>query len=118
MRALVIGGLGVAMLASPAFADSDDACATDDGRPRRFRGAPIDLDVKNADIHDVYRLLGDVGRVNIVIPEDIKAKVTLKLKRVPWDQVACTVAAVHKLVIGVNGNVYLVTKREPPKSSR
>jgi type IV pilus assembly protein PilQ len=105
---IVVGGL-----ASPAYADRE-LCTEN----ARYRGAPIDLDLKNADIHDVYRLLGDVGRVNIVIPDDIKAKVTLKLKRVPWDQVACTVAAVHKLVIGVNGNVYLVTKREPPPSTR
>jgi hypothetical protein len=29
---------------------------------------------------------------------------------VPWDQVTCTIAAVHKLVVTVDGNVVLVTK--------
>jgi len=74
----------------------------------KFRGAAVDLDVKNADIHEVYRLLADVGRVNIVVPDDVKGKVTLRLKRVPWDQIACTVAAVHRLAITVQGNVLLV----------
>lgn len=107
MRALVI-----AMLLSPAIAHADrELCE----RGARYRGAVVDLDVKGADIHDVYRLLGDVGRVNIVLPDDVTGKVTLRLKRVPWDQVACTVAAVHQLAISVNGNVLLVTKREPPK---
>jgi type IV pilus assembly protein PilQ len=92
-------------------ADDRDMCPQN----ARYRGAPIDLDVKYADVHDVFRLLGDVGRVNIVVPETVKAKVTLRLKRVPWDQVACTVAAAHRLAITVNGNVLLVTERVPIK---
>ena len=75
------------------------------------RGAPIDLDVKNADIHDVMRLLADVGGVNIVVPDDVQGKVTLRLKRVAWDLAACTIAAVHKLTLTANGNIVLVRKR-------
>jgi type IV pilus assembly protein PilQ len=77
----------------------------------RYRGTLIDLDVKRADIHDVFRLLSEVGRVNIVVPASVKAKVTLRLQRVPWDQVACTVAAAHGLAITVTGNVLLVRPR-------
>ncbi len=107
MRALVI-----AMLLAPATASADrELCEPN----VRFRGAVVDLDVKGAEIHDVYRLLSDVGRVNIVLPDAVTGKVTLRLKRVPWDQVACTVAAVHRLAISVNGNVLLVTKRPPAK---
>jgi len=120
MRTLVIVGfVGVGLAtSSPAFADDDDACEHDPDRPTRYRGKPIDLDVKGADIHDVYRLLGDVGRVNIVLGDDVTGKVTLWLKRVPWDQVVCTVAAVHKLVVAKDGNVLTITKREPPKQKR
>jgi type IV pilus assembly protein PilQ len=105
MRALLVTGL-VAAAASPALADRD-LCAPG----TRFRGAPLDLDVQNANIHDVYRLLSDVGRVNIVLPDAVQGKVTLRLRRVPWDQIACTIAAVHTLAISVNGNVLLVTKQ-------
>lgn len=93
----------VVWFASPAHADRD-FCA----RGTIFRGAAIDLDVKGADIHEVFRLLSDVGRVNVVLPDAVTGKVTLRLKRVPWDQVACTVAAVHRLAITVQGNVLLV----------
>lgn len=90
------------------------------GPNTRYRGATIDLDVKDADIHDVYRLLGDVGRVNIVVPDSVTGKVTVRLRRVPWDQVACTVAAVHDLTIAVDGNVLLIRKRvtSPPPAER
>lgn len=77
----------------------------------RYRGAPLDLDVKAADIHDVMRLLADVGGVNIVVADTVKGRVTLKLRRVAWDQIACTIAALHKLSIVVDGNVVLVRPR-------
>jgi type IV pilus assembly protein PilQ len=106
MRALAI----VLVLCGTASAEPDrDFCAT-----KIYRGPSLDLDVKDADVHDVYRLLSDVGRMNIVIADDVRAKVTLRLKRVAWQQIACTIAAVHKLQILVDGNVLLVR----PKSSQ
>lgn len=111
MRALlVVGTLSLAV--APAHADRE-LCA----RGAVHRGPAIDLDVKAADVHDVYRLLADVGRVNLVIADDVDAKVTLRLRRVPWQQVACTIAAVHALVITVDGNVLLVRRRPaaPPR---
>ena len=104
MRALAI----VMLLAGTGTAVADrDLCAPN----AKWRGATVDLDVKAADIHDVLRLLADVGKVNLVIPSDVAGKVTLRLKRVPWDQIACTVAAVHKLQITVQDNILMVSKR-------
>ncbi len=108
MRTAMIGVLVVfgGLATRPAHAERD-LCAPNS----KYRGAAIDLDVKNADLHDVFRLVSDVARVNVVLPDAVKGKVTLRLRRVPWDQVACTVAAVHRLVITVQGNVLLVTAR-------
>ena len=41
---------------------------------------------------------------------DVTGKVTLRLLRVPWDAVACAVAAVHHLTITVDGNILLVMR--------
>lgn len=49
-------------------------------------GRRIDLDVKEADVADVCRLLADVGKVNIVVADDVQAKVTVRMRQVPWDQ--------------------------------
>src|SRR5688572_21553012 len=46
----------------------------------------ISLDVKDAELHNVLRLLADTGRVNIVVPDDVKGKVTIKLRNVPWTE--------------------------------
>jgi type IV pilus assembly protein PilQ len=94
----------VALLASSASAG--DLCAR-----KVHRGAPIDLDVKDADVHDVLRLLADVGKINLVVSDEVSGKVTLRLKRVAWDLAACTIAKVHHLAIALDDNVLLVTKR-------
>src|SRR6476469_9073063 len=53
----------------------------DEGGTHRWSGARIDLDVKGADIHDVLRLIADVGKVNIVVAGDVSGTITLKLAR-------------------------------------
>lgn len=99
----VVLASGVA--AAPARADRD-LC----GRGIRPRGTPIDLDVKGADVRDVFRLLADVGRVNLVVADDVDGKVTLRLARVAWDQIACTVAAMYRLRITVRDGILIVTR--------
>ncbi len=107
MRALAI--LAVLLATTASANDEDREMCT---KRAIYRGPAVDLDVKDADIQDVYRLLSDVGRVNIVLADDVRGKTTLHLKRVPWQQVACTIAAVHKLQILVDGNVLLVRRRQ------
>jgi type IV pilus assembly protein PilQ len=51
-----------------------------------YTGRRISLDFKTADIHDVLRILADVSGLNIVATDDVKARVTLRLVEVPWDQ--------------------------------
>jgi type IV pilus assembly protein PilQ len=103
LRALVLA----AILVGPTAAYAERPLC----RPgAKYHGAPLDLDVKDADIHDVMRLLADVGNVNIVVADNVQGKVTLRLKRVAWDLVACTIASVHKLTVTVHHNVVLVKK--------
>jgi type II secretory pathway component HofQ len=83
-----------------------DLCA----RGARRHGAPIDLDVKDADIRDVFRLIADAGHANLVVSDDVTGKLTLHLRRVAWESVACAVAAVHHLTITVHDNILLVMR--------
>jgi type IV pilus assembly protein PilQ len=94
----------VAVLARAASAD--DLCAR-----KVHRGAPIDLDVKDADVHDVMRLIADTAKVNLVVSDEVSGKVTLRLKRVAWDLAACTIAKVNHLAVALDDGVLLVTKR-------
>ncbi|HEY6080827.1 MAG TPA: type IV pilus secretin PilQ [Polyangiaceae bacterium] len=53
---------------------------------RAFAGRRIDLDLKDADVHNVLRLLADVGQVNIVTADNVAGSVTIRMRNVPWDQ--------------------------------
>ena len=57
----------------------------------------INLDVKDADLHNVLRLLADVGRINIVVADDVKGKVTVRLTNVPWTEALDVVLAAKGL---------------------
>jgi len=45
----------------------------------------LNLDLKDADIVNVLRLLAEVSGENIVAGDDVKGQVTLRLRDVPWD---------------------------------
>jgi type IV pilus assembly protein PilQ len=51
-----------------------------------FSGKRISLDFQDAEISSVLRLIADVSGLNMVVGESVKAKVTIKLLSVPWDQ--------------------------------
>jgi type IV pilus assembly protein PilQ len=54
-------------------------------RKKRYTGRRIDLDFKDADIHNILRLLADVGQVNIITSDDVKGSVTIRMRNVAWD---------------------------------
>jgi type IV pilus assembly protein PilQ len=79
-------------------------------RAPRFRGRLIDIDVKDADLHNVFRLIADAGGVSIAVADDVKGTITLRLRQVPWDQALDAVVRLEKLHLEREGDVYLVTR--------
>ncbi len=48
-------------------------------------GAPITVDFYKVDLHNVFRLLGEVSGNNIIVAEGVSGTLTLALHEVPWD---------------------------------
>ncbi|HZR81323.1 MAG TPA: type IV pilus secretin PilQ [Candidatus Binatia bacterium] len=53
---------------------------------RKYTGRRISLEFKDADILNVLRIIADVANKNIVATDDVKGRVTIVLRDVPWDQ--------------------------------
>ena len=51
-----------------------------------YNGKRIDLDMMDANVSDVLRLLAEISNLNIVASDDVKGTISLRLKNVPWDQ--------------------------------
>ncbi|NJK89763.1 MAG: AMIN domain-containing protein [Myxococcales bacterium] len=79
---------------------------------RRYRGRRISLDLKDADIQNVLRLLADVSKLNIVAGEEVQGKVTIKLRNVPWDQALDIILSSRQLDKVRNGNIIRVAPTE------
>jgi type IV pilus assembly protein PilQ len=75
---------------------------------RRYRGRRIDLDFNNADIHNILRLLAEVGGVNIVTSDDVEGTVTIRMRNVPWDQALEVVLQAKGLGMVRRGNLIRV----------
>lgn len=75
---------------------------------RNFTGRRIDLDLKDADIHNVLRLLADVGQVNVVTADNVSGTVTIRMRNVPWDQALDVVLQSKGLGMVRQGNMLRV----------
>jgi type IV pilus assembly protein PilQ len=78
------------------------------GQQKNFTGRRIDLDLKDADIHNVLRLLADVGQVNVVTADNVSGSVTIRMRNVPWDQALDVVLQSKGLGMVRTGNMIRV----------
>ncbi|MDQ3296889.1 MAG: type IV pilus secretin PilQ, partial [Myxococcota bacterium] len=106
----VVSGFGAT--STPVAQQSVSQVPAGGNRRRIYRGATVDFDFKDAPIHDLLRIIADTGRVNIVVPDNIDAKVTVRLKRVPWDQALEVILASHGLWYRRDGNLFRIAPRK------
>ncbi|HVO84570.1 MAG TPA: type IV pilus secretin PilQ [Syntrophobacteria bacterium] len=83
-----------------------------------YIGEPISLDLQDVDIRNVLRLLADVTGKNLVVEPDVKGRVTLKVDRVPWDQVLDLILKVNNLDKVLEGNVIRVATADKIRAER
>lgn len=74
----------------------------------RYSGRRIDLDFKDADIHNILRLLSEVGSVNVITSDDVKGTVTIRMRDVPWDQALDVILQAKGLGMIRRGNLIRV----------
>jgi type IV pilus assembly protein PilQ len=90
---------------------SESAASLSAGGSKPYTGKKITLDLMDADIRNVLRLISQLTSTNIVVDPDVTGKVTLKVKDVPWDQVLDMVLSMNDLGKEQNGNVIIIAKQ-------
>ena len=78
---------------------------------KQYTGKPISLDLLDADLKNVLRLLSDITGTNMVLEPDVGGRVTIKVEKVPWDQVLDMVLAMNDLGKEEVGNVIRIARR-------
>ncbi len=74
----------------------------------QWRGFPLNLNLVNANIHNVFRLISAVSKLNIVSSDDVAGQVTVQLQEVPWDQALVAVLQAKGLGAVQYGNIIRV----------
>ncbi|MEM6730434.1 MAG: AMIN domain-containing protein, partial [Myxococcota bacterium] len=69
-----------------AFRSAATAVSRSVAPAQRRSGQRVTLDFKDADIINVIRLIADTTGENIIAADDVKGKVTVKLRNVPWER--------------------------------
>ena len=83
-----------------------------------YKGTKISLDFKDADIHNIFRLIAEVSSLNVITSEDVKGKITIRLVNVPWDQALDVILATKNLIKIEEGNVLRITTIETLRKER
>ena len=72
----------------------------------------ISLDVQEADLHDVLRLIADVVGVNVIAGTDVQGSVTTRLADVPWNEALAAVLSINGMGYERSGNVIRIAPLE------
>jgi type IV pilus assembly protein PilQ len=67
----------------------------------------VDLDLKDADIRDVARALSKISGLNIIVSQDVRASVTLRIQNTNWKEALGIILATYNLTM-TEGDNYIV----------
>ncbi len=118
--ALQAAAAGVTVAQSEGGPERPTAIVRADGEvgASKWRGEPISLSLKDADLPEVLRSFAKLTRMNLVLDPRVEGKVTVELHDVPWDQALSVILKAHGLGIEVDGRVLSVARasvRPPPR---
>jgi type IV pilus assembly protein PilQ len=74
-------------------------------RKKEYVGQKISLVFDDADIRNILQLIGEVSDLNIIVGDEVKGNMTLRLIDVPWDQALDLVLEIRELGKLQEGNV-------------
>jgi type IV pilus assembly protein PilQ len=78
----------------------------------RYTGQKISLDLHNAELGDVLRLIAEISGLNVIASPEVQGTVTMRLVEVPWDQALEAILKLHGLTQERQGNVILIAPRQ------
>ncbi len=81
-------------------------------KPQTYNGEIIDIDVKDLDLKDFFRLIGSISGLNVVVDSSVAGTQTMTLTGVPWDQALDVVLKYNNLGSQLQGNVLRIARNE------
>ena len=74
----------------------------------QYTGEIVTLDLKDVDLRDFFRLIGEISGLNVILDPNVAGSLTLLLRDVPWDQALDVVLRNNSLSYELQGNILRV----------
>lgn len=98
--------------AAQAAPASQDPGTIFPGMKKEYHGAPVTLDLQEAKVEHVLRLLSEIAGYNLILDEGVSGTVSLKLVDIPWDQALDLILLQKNLGMVQQGNLLRVATME------
>ncbi len=76
-----------------------------------FSGHPLTLDLIDISLVDFFRLMSEEGGINIVMDPEIKGNLSIKVVKVPWDQIFDAALMNNALDKQIDGNLVRIARK-------
>jgi type IV pilus assembly protein PilQ len=77
----------------------------------RFSGQPLTMDLVDMPLVDFFRLMAEEGGINIVMDPEISERISIKVVKVPWDQIFDAALVNHNLDKQVEGRLVRIARK-------
>lgn len=88
------------------------------GMKERYTGERISIDLQDADVEHVLRLISEISGFNLILDDEVKGKISLKLVDIPWDQALDLVLLQRNLGMVLKGNIMRIASTSKLESER
>ena len=81
----------------------------------KFSGRRISIEAQDEDLLNVFRLISEESGVNLVVDDEVRGKITIKLRKIPWDQALTVIMKAKGLGYVRDGNILRISSLEKLK---
>lgn len=103
----------MAAAVSPAKAQGEQESGTlFPGMKKEYHGTPVTLDLQEAKVEHVLRLISEIAGYNLILDEGVSGTISLKLVDIPWDQALDLILLQKNLGMVQRGNLLRISTME------
>lgn len=88
------------------------------GMKENYTGERISIDLQNASVEQVLRLISEISGYNLILDDDISGNISLKLVDIPWDQALDLVLLQKNLGMVIKGNIMRIASATKLEAER
>lgn len=88
------------------------------GMKQEYTGELISIDLQSAEVEHVIRLITSITDYNLVLDEEVRGRISLRLMNVPWDQALDLVLIQKNLGMVHRGNIIRIATAQKLEAER